>query len=160
MNDNLLWLYMINDNVLKVNSEGVTHDESLIHSEHGGNCINWVIGHVLISRMHLLKFLDVEWKLPEIIVPLYNRGTSGDGYDQFMQLEKLKELWGESQKLLTETIGALTPEQLGETAPTFGDFTKPDTRERRILFLHFHESYHLGQLGLMRRLLGKQGAIQ
>ena len=110
--------------------------------------------------MHLLRFLDHEWLLPEGMEEVYHRGTSGNDFELFLPLDKLKAIWANSQTLLVDTIGAMNPEQLAEMAPTFGDFTRPDTRERRIYFLHFHESYHLGQLGLMRRLLGKAGAIK
>ena len=34
-----------------------------------------------------------------------------------------------------------------------------DTLGWRLAFLQFHEAYHAGQLGLLRRLLGKDGAI-
>lgn len=30
----------------------------------------------------------------------------------------------------------------------------------RLAFLQFHESYHAGQVGLLRRLLGKDGVIR
>jgi len=35
--------------------------------------------------------------------------------------------------------------------------TRP--RGAQLHFLHFHEAYHAGQLGLLRRMAGKDGAI-
>jgi uncharacterized damage-inducible protein DinB len=158
--DNIRWLYAINDNVFRVNTEGITHDESLKRPESGGNSINWATGHLLRSRQFLLKYLGTEWWLPKETEAAYQRGSSGEASPHFLSFEKEQELWNESQELLNEALTRLTPEQLLTEAPPLGDFARPDTLERRILFLHFHESYHLGQLGLMRRLLGKEGAIQ
>ncbi len=35
-----------------------------------------------------------------------------------------------------------------------------ETVGQRLAFLQFHEAYHIGQIGLLRRLLGKPGAIR
>mgnify|MGYP001101362822 CR=1 FL=1 len=35
-----------------------------------------------------------------------------------------------------------------------------DIVAEKIAMLHFHEAYHTGQVGLMRRLLGKDGMIR
>jgi hypothetical protein len=47
----------------------------------------------------------------------------------------------------------MTPEQLahGDANGTLGD---------KLGFLQFHEAYHAGQIGLLRRLVGKEGKIQ
>ena len=158
--DNTRWLFAINNNVLKVNTEDVTHEESLIRPTSGGNCINWAVGHLLRSRQFLLKVALKDWSIPPEVEKAYERGSSGDDFHLFPQFPELLAMWDETQTLLDEALTALTADQLHQIEPPFGDFSRPDTRERRILFLHFHESYHLGQLGLMRRLLGKEGAIK
>ncbi|MCH9008517.1 hypothetical protein IIA29_11025 [candidate division KSB1 bacterium] len=44
------------------------------------------------------------------------------------------------------------------------DFAKAadekETVGEKLSFLHFHETYHLGQIGLLRRLAGKEGVIK
>lgn len=35
-----------------------------------------------------------------------------------------------------------------------------NTRGRQLEFLQFHEAYHVGQVGLLGRLLGKDDAIR
>jgi uncharacterized damage-inducible protein DinB len=51
---------------------------------------------------------------------------------------------------------SLTPEQLvkplGRTLPDGSD-----TTEGALRFLAWHEAYHFGQLGMLRRLAGKPG---
>jgi len=159
--DNLRWLYQINDNVLNVNLEEVTSDETNIRPASGGNCIAWTLGHLLRSRQFLLKYLGVDWSIGEKAELAYKRGSSGDDDDgTFLSYERKLALWEESQDMLMTAFDSLTEARLLEEAPALGDFARPDTLERRILFLYFHETYHVGQLGLMRRLVGKEGAIK
>lgn len=35
------------DGILRLNVAGLTHEESLIQPRPGGNCLNWVMGHLL-----------------------------------------------------------------------------------------------------------------
>ena len=42
------------------------------------------------------------------------------------------------------------------------EWSKPSddgTKLDKLAFLQFHEAYHSGQLGLLRRIVGKPGAI-
>jgi len=158
--DNLSWLFAINGNVMEVNTEGVTTEESLIRPTSGGNCIAWTLGHLLRSRQFLLTYIGKEWAFPTDKIALYQRGSSGADFDQYIPLDELLKMWGETQGLLMEGIAALDEAKLTAEAPPLGDFARPDTLERRVLFLYFHETYHIGQLGLMRRLAGKEGAIK
>jgi len=158
--DNLIWLFAINDSVLKVNVEGVTHAESLIRPAPGGNCINWTVGHLLRSREFLIKFAGGEWAYPAEAAAVVQRGSTGGDLDAFPLWEEQLLMWNEAQALLIEAIGKLDSLQLAAETPPLGDFARPDTLERCLLFLYFHETYHIGQLGLLRRLIGKEGAIR
>ena len=46
-----------NQGVLKINLEGLSQEDSLIAPSRGGNCINWVVGHVVTARNSMLKLL-------------------------------------------------------------------------------------------------------
>jgi len=60
-----------------------------------------------------------------------------------------------------------TPGGIGQafetvTADRLAALHKPESRRPRgmqLHFLQFHEAYHVGQIGLMRRVVGKPGAI-
>ncbi len=159
--DNLRWLYLINDNVFKVNIEDVASEDAFRRPEKGGNSIAWVVGHLLRSRQSLLQYLGTDWSIGETADLAYSRGSTGDDDSgAFLSFERSLEHWVESQNLLMKALDDLTEDKLLGEAPPLGDFTRADTLERRILFLYFHETYHLGQLGLMRRLLGKEGVIK
>ncbi len=58
--DALNMLFGINYQVLKKNLDGVTHEESLIQPEGGGNCLNWVLGHIVATRDNAIRLLNQE----------------------------------------------------------------------------------------------------
>src|SRR5262245_23755267 len=33
--------------VVRINVDGITHEESLIRPQPGGNCLNWIVGHLV-----------------------------------------------------------------------------------------------------------------
>jgi hypothetical protein len=48
--DLLATMFGLNQHVLKVNTQGISHEESLIQPKPSGNCLNWVVGHVAATR--------------------------------------------------------------------------------------------------------------
>ena len=48
-----------NYSVLEMQLKDVTHEESLIQPPYSGNCLNWILGHLVLSRGTLLK-LEIE----------------------------------------------------------------------------------------------------
>ncbi|MBU1676531.1 DinB family protein, partial [bacterium] len=55
---------------------------------------------------------------------------------------------------------SLTEDRLDEPAPFSPGNDETETVGSLLAGLAFHESYHCGQLGLLRRLLGKDGVIK
>jgi len=79
---------------VRTNVDGLTHEDSLLQPQPGGNCLNWVVGHLLFVDQRMLR-------------------------------------------------------RLGQT-PVMSDLHT----------LIFHQAYHAGQTGILRRLAGKEGAIR
>jgi uncharacterized damage-inducible protein DinB len=141
--------------------EDVTHAESLSQPAPAGNCMNWVAGHIAGSRMGMLELLgresvwDREWR------DRYKRGadavTADDGA---ADLADIVQAFNASQSLVISALPDLTQERLDEPAP-FSPGNDPDETVGSLLAgLAFHESYHCGQLGVLRRLLGKESFIK
>jgi len=115
----------------------------------------WILGHLVVSRRSLLRNLGKElpvasWELA------FGRGSRpGPLYAGPAPRELLDELRAAGE-LLEQHLGAMTPE--AAAAPYVRKF--PDgssTREGAAAFMHWHETYHLGQLGVLRRACGKSG---
>jgi len=135
------------------NLAGVTHEESLFWPSPAGNSINWVLGHIVATRNVMMQSLGSAaiWT-PEEAAP-YERGAkpSRDGTGG-RRLEEIIAAVDQSQNAVMERIRALSPDDLGRHSPT-------GTVGELLTILGFHEAYHVGQLGIQRRLIGKDGAI-
>lgn len=42
--------YARNTAIIKMQIEGLTHEESLLQPPFRANCLNWVLGHINVSR--------------------------------------------------------------------------------------------------------------
>lgn len=145
---------------LEVNVEGVTHEQSLIEPRPAGNCINWVVGHMALEYERILPLLDEQPHLPADALQRYARGSTPlmdpAEHAQAWRWEDLLEAWRGTSSRFLSALEALPAERLAEPL----DASKPDrTVADRIGFLLFHQAYHAGQLGLLRRVVGKEGAI-
>ena len=69
-------LFEINHHAIKVNADGITDAEALIQPEPGGNCMNWIIGHILASREGMLRLLGEPTVLSPEMAERYKRGSA------------------------------------------------------------------------------------
>ena len=143
--------------VLRLNTAGITHEESLLQPAPAGNCLNWVVGHVQHVNEQLLLLLGQPAVLGVEAVQRYERGSEPlrDGADA-VDFDTLLGAWDEAARRMDAGLAALTPERLAAPAPVtgFGDSTA-----EMLAFTMFHQAYHTGQAGVLRRLLGKERAI-
>ena len=54
--------------ILNRQTEGLTHQESLLQPQPGGNCLNWVVGHLVGNLVIILSVLagDPPSGLPDL----------------------------------------------------------------------------------------------
>ncbi len=132
---------------LSLNIENITREESMIFPEAGGNCINWMLGHILDYRNRMLAILNQEpiWNKETIIC--YKRGTNAAAEkDNFLQWQQLLNYLSHTQTLILKTLKE-------------AEINEPD-KIKSFAQLLAHESYHTGQIGLLRRVLGKEGKLK
>jgi hypothetical protein len=46
--------------VVGLNTEDVSQDDSLISAPNGGNCANWIMGHIVVIRDGMRKALGLD----------------------------------------------------------------------------------------------------
>ncbi len=141
--------------------ESVTHEESLTQPVPAGNCLNWVAGHITGSRMGILELLGRESVWEREWRDRYKRGSDAvTGNDGVVDFADIVHAFNTAQDLVISGLPELTQERLDEPAP-FSPANDPNETIGSLLAgLAFHESYHCGQLGTLRRLLGKGGVIK
>lgn len=143
---------------IQMNTEGLTHEESLAQPAPAGNCLNWVLGHVVRSRNEALEVAGREPLFPSEELAVYARGGTWDEA-QALPLEELLSRFAALQEPLEQAVTALDAGALAAPAPFSPTGNPEETVGTLLAGIGFHEAYHVGQTGLLRRLLGKPGAI-
>ena len=146
-------LYGLNMMVIERNLEGIEHEESFFQPQSAGNCVNWVLGHIVATRNQVMKLIGENPIWSEAEAAPYKRGSKPlTDRTTALPLEKIFTDLKVSQDILLEGLHRMSPEEY--EAPV-----EESTRYEQLAVLQFHEAYHAGQLGILRRLLGKPGAI-
>ena len=161
--NDLASMYEFSYFALNRNLNDLAHQDTIHIPEPGGNCINWVLGHVISARGMMLLLAGAGgpvFSAEEAAV--FQRGSAAmKSGDDAMDLGKLKAALEESQKRLIPAIQALSDETLATPVPE--KFKRPPltgTVGQALATLNYHEAYHNGQIGILRRLAGKEGAIK
>lgn len=143
------------------NIEGLTHNDSLISPAPGGNCLNWVVGHLVSTNERLLEVLGQPPVLGKDSLRRYDRG-SAELHDpaEALPLDTLLAAWDRQWAGIDAGLSAIAPEKLDAPAP-FSPRNKVDETVLSLLtIVMFHQAYHAGQAGLLRRIAGREGAIR
>ena len=151
--------FRMNQYIAGRNLDGVTHEESLIRAVETGNHLNWLVGHVVATRCALLPALHQAspWGAEEM--RLYQHGSSGAVNADYLPFDEVVRAFNTTQERIVEGMASLTDEELAAPAP-FSPGGGPETLGSLLTKSTVHEGYHLGQTGILRRVIGKPGAIR
>lgn len=139
------------------NLEGLSGEGSLIQPPGGGNCANWILGHLTNVQNQAARLVGAEpvWDDPQLerarFEPIVHEERAIDWE------EMVARFLGSEQRLVA-AVGRLAEGKLAEEVPDpFGGRT---ARGRLLAVVAFHQAYHAGQLALARRLAELPGAIR
>ncbi len=156
----LVKMYEFSYGAINRNLDGLSHAESVVLPP-SGNCLNWVLGHVVNARGLLLTLTGGTPVLTGAQAEPYKRGSSSGGVDGLLDLATLRGLLADSQQQLIPGLAAMSDEAMARSVPE--PYNRPPLTGSVVdAFgrLYYHESYHNGQIGLLRRIAGKEGAIR
>jgi hypothetical protein len=144
--------------VVEQNINSITHNDSLVQPDKDGNCLNWVLGHIVRTRIMQMQLLGIDSPYAIEQYAAYDKTPVKDDGNA-IAWDTLVEQYRALQKPIDAGLGQLTPTQMSAKAP-FSPTGNPDETVGSLLAgISFHEAYHAGQLGILRRICGKQGAI-
>lgn len=147
--------------VFQANTEGVSQEESLAQPAAAGNCLNWIAGHLVTAYNDILPTLGEEPVWDEARTEVYKRGTEPPTEpSQAADIGEIGAAFSTAHERVLRGIGNLAPERWAEPAPYSPGNNPEETMGTLLHLIAFHQAYHVGQLGLGRRLLGKAGAIK
>lgn len=118
------------------------------------NHAQWLVGHLATTRRWALRLLEISSD-EEPWEKHFGQNCPATPQSDDIAPEMLLEAFVKNGELLREHISAMSVEGTEADFRDFPDGSK--TVSGGLHFLHFHESYHLGQIGLIRRAVGKPG---
>ena len=143
--------------IIKMQTDGLTYEDSLRQLPFHGNCLNWVLGHIAESRDGVLETLG-ESPLMDTYGVRYKRGS-----DPMMQADEgtmtLEELLNWLDRSQERIVAALSKMDEAALARDYTSGNRKTTIGQRAFFLYFHETYHVGQTELFRQLAGKDDKV-
>jgi uncharacterized damage-inducible protein DinB len=142
--------------IINQQAKDLTHEESVLQLPFRGNCFNWILGHIVVYRDKMAAILEIEPALSSAEAEPYGRGSDPIvDADSAIPLERLLAAADQVQQRLLKTL-EVVPNSLLETVY---DPERGHTVLDRFVFLVWHETYHVGQLEILRQLAGKDDAI-
>lgn len=149
--DTMLKMYQYCCDLLLLNVQGITHEQSLHQPAAGMNSINWLIGHLISSRTRVLACLGQPaiWSDEQRI--RYRNGSdviaaNGPGV---MQMGDLLRDYRLSHEATIIGFHGIAPERMNDPS----DFRGP-TNADTLIYLQFHEAHHVGHIMSVREHLG------
>lgn len=149
-------MYKTSGNVFKKAVDGIPKDEWFKRPGDESNHLMFIAGHLVTSRALVLKTLQVEWSAPWLA--LFSRGAKMVETEKYPDCEEILKAWDEVSEKLALSLSSVTPEFLAQPAPP----RAPGYDGKiggTIGFLAFHETYHVGQVGYLRKWLGHGQAV-
>ena len=141
------------------NLEGLSHEDSLVTPDAGGNSTNWVVGHLVNAYDNLLKALGEDPICdPEQMTP-YKRGCDPMDPASARQLDDLMADFDRGHDRVVAKVATLSNDDLSTPTPVSPTNNPNETIGSLIGVFAFHQAYHAGQSGVLRRVTGRPGAI-
>lgn len=137
-------------------AEGLSHEQMLLQLPFRGNCFNWILGHIVTNRDKVLVLLGEEPQFSEAEVARYVRGSDPVvGVETAVDSHRLLEAVQISQSKIEAALTTIDREVL----TAIYDIENNVTVAERIDGLYWHETYHTGQLEILRQLAGTNDRI-
>jgi hypothetical protein len=146
-------LFNIENNLIKSQTEGLTQADTLIQPQPSGNCMNWVLGHVLESQISMLTVLGGTSPVDPAELVIYKRESDPITGDR-PGVQQLEWLLNGLYAVHNALVARLAEMKEADFAREIQQGERKFTLGWRFLFLHFHYTYHVGQLELLRQLAG------
>jgi len=131
--------------------DGITHEESVLQLPFEHNCMNWILGHIVTNRSHVLETVAAAHAWQEEVRALYRTDTppirpGGPS----VQFENLVNYLDDSVPLLESALENVSDEWLEET---HSNYRGEKTRYAHVTGFHWHETFHVGQLEILKSFI-------
>ncbi len=153
----VMGLMDIVDNLYARALHGLDPDELTRAPSDDSNPMIWMAGHLAQTRVRLGRLLGVDREVPW--PSLFQRGSPPPEIAKYPALSDIRSVWEDAGKALRTRLRAMSEEELHAQLRLKIPSTD-GTLRGAIVFALFHEGYHVGQMGYVRRTLGREGIAQ
>lgn len=131
--------------------DGLSQAESILQPPYDANCLNWVLGHIIVSLNEVLNLLSAEMVWSEEVINRYITGSAPITEDgQGLPFEELVDALDIAQERIAVALDEIPDEELNRIVETKRG-AKPIGKH--VAGLNWHETYHTGQLELLRAMV-------
>ena len=147
----LIEIYRVNNMLLPNAVKDVKEEHFGVKPNDKANSLLWVVGHLASSRFMVMSMAGHDEKCPW--GELFGGEIQPGDVESYPAMSEITDTWNKISKTLLNTLSNVSDEVLkGE--PPFDFPVEDKTNLGGIAFMALHESYHVGQLAYIRRLLG------
>jgi uncharacterized damage-inducible protein DinB len=118
----------------------------------------WYLGHVIIARNGLLKLFagGGDEAVTREFAERFGRGSDGSAdFSDAPGKAELLEIYTRIQERATEFVSTLAPEDMGREPDREAPHPLFKTLGMALTLNASHDAYHAGQIGVLRRAMGK-----
>ena len=152
----LMGLFGMTDYLMPLVLEDLTDDDARKRSRGDeGPSIAWTVGHLLNYRLYVMSLLGEERENP--YSERFGSVGATDGRD-YPSLTELREQWDTVGEDFRAVLEARTEEELDHVSEG-GAHDEKSLRDQ-VVFFAWHEGYHMGALGSIRKSLGYLGPAE
>jgi uncharacterized damage-inducible protein DinB len=149
----LTQILRLNTKLLRNCVDGMSDEAAATRPSPATNNAAFIAAHCADARFYLLRLLGVELANP--LTPYLAHAKGHDDIGRLPSLAVVGDAWTSASHALRERLEAISSEELDAEAPNAPPFPGTDKSGLALLtFLVQHESYHLGQLALLRKFVG------
>jgi hypothetical protein len=153
----LIQSFQLTYQIIKLQTGGLSHEDSILQASFRANCLNWVVGHILVGRNTVLDILGVPQLWGEKEVSLYRSESEPiTGTGQELRLDRLLDDLEQTQQRISAALEKTSPDELAVLIPFRGS---ERSLGQAVAGQHWHETYHTGQLEILRQLAGTDDAL-
>jgi uncharacterized damage-inducible protein DinB len=149
--DPIALIFKLNNGLVARSLDGLSDEEAWQRPAGAANPIAWLVGHVTSTRGSLLAELGQPFDTG--LGKVFTRGEALRDPLAYPSRAEIERVWNDTHGRMRDAFAAVTDDWLArpsEGKPLPGATTMAD----RLAFFAFHESYHVGQMAYVRRLLG------
>ena len=157
----LLAQYDLHDILFNNVIESISDSEANTCVAEPMNSVKWLAGHLLWAQRNLVRIGDAQVEIPWTGHFLTVQGSTEEERKmpkgEFPTIEQIRDKWNEVTPAIRKGLVNLPDAALNSVIEVKHPIAPFDNTLAGLwAFINDHQSYHIGQIGILRRRLGKE----